>query len=185
MFRILKLGSALRRQVLAYFLANADAAPYVRELARIIEVDPTNLSRELARLAEQGILAIERRGNLKHFRLDRKYPFYRELRKMLQSQLGPVPQLRAALGGLKGVEQAFIYGSFAKGTETGTSDIDLLLIGKESALNLEGHLRPVEGHLGREINYTLISRRELQERLRNKDPFFVDVWKGPKQMVLP
>ena len=38
--------------------------------------------------------------------------------------------LQECLKNIKGIEYAFIYGSFAKGEEKETSDIDLFIIGK-------------------------------------------------------
>jgi predicted nucleotidyltransferase len=182
---LLRLRSELRRRVLAYFVSNEQARPHVRELARMLDVDPTNLSRELARLEGEGIVRSELVGRVKQYRLDREYPFYRELRRMLQSSVGAAAQVRAALKGVSGIESAFLYGSFAKGNPAGTSDIDLLLIGRTPLAALEKRLLALEKRLGRQVNYTMVSETELRQKLKAKDPFFSDIWRGKKEQVLP
>lgn len=70
---------------LLHFLANSeDGSYYVRELAAIVRMDPTNLSRELRRLTIDGVLIEEVRGNQKHFRINPHYEFYTELSSLIR-----------------------------------------------------------------------------------------------------
>ena len=59
----------------------------------------------------------------------------------------------------------------ASGSDTGRSDIDLLVVGSPDELALHDAVSAVEEELGRTINYTLLSHRELKSRIRKKDPF--------------
>jgi len=80
---ILKEGS-LKQQLLTYFFLRPHAEHYLRELALLLQVDPANLSRDLMKLEKEGLFKSRMRGNQKHFSLNTQYPFYEELKKMVQ-----------------------------------------------------------------------------------------------------
>ena len=181
---MLNLASKLRRDLLGYYFANPSTSHYLRELAGILNADPANLSRELMRLEGEGLFASERRGNQKHFRLNKQYPLYHEVRRIVAKTIGVQSQLRAALARIAGIEEAYLYGSFAKDQQDESSDIDVLIIGEPETGNLEECLLPLERRLRREINLTLLSREELEARFREKDPFLTDVWKNKKINLL-
>ena len=175
---MIDLRSKLRQKLLGYYFTNPKVRHYLRELAAILEADPANLSRELSRLERQGLFLSERRGNQKHFRLNDGYPFYQEVRQIIFKTVGAVGLLRDALGQVPGIEEAHLYGSFAKNQQDAASDIDLLVIGKPKAGEMEMALRKLERRLRREIHYTLMSRQELKTRRARKDAFVADVWRG-------
>lgn len=66
----------------------------------------------------------------------------------------------------------------AAGSDTGRSDIDLLVVGTPGELAFHDAISALEEVLGRSINYTLLSRKELDDRLRRKDPFLGRVLAG-------
>ena len=72
--------SRLRQGVLGYFFRNRKARIHVRGLAAILEVDPTNLSRELARLAKEGLLRPEPEGRQLYYSVN---PSYRSLKEVM------------------------------------------------------------------------------------------------------
>ena len=75
---------------------------------------------------------------------------------------------------------AIIYGSVAKKTATATSDIDLLIIADERTLEeLYSALSPAEQQLGRPINPTLLTTRELHKRRASGNTFLERVLSGP------
>jgi len=153
-------------------------------LARILNADPANLSRELARLERNGLFRSERRGNQKYFRLHKDYALYDEVRRIVEKTIGVKSQLTASLAGIAGVEEAYLYGSYAKDQQDQASDIDVLIVGQPDIGKLEESIRSLERRLRREINHTLLSRKELQARLKKKDPFITDVWKGQRISLL-
>jgi len=59
---MISLRSDLRRKLLTFFYVNRSARAYVRQLAVELQVDSTNLSRELARLEREGLLRSEIEG---------------------------------------------------------------------------------------------------------------------------
>jgi len=182
---MLNLRSKLRRNLLAYFSTNPHARHYVRELARVLEVDPTNLSRELTRRSREGLFRSEIKGNQKYFGLNRDYPLYEEVRRIIFKTVGVTGELRQALKDIKGLEEGYLYGSFAKQTQIDpVSDIDILLIGKPNAEELEAAMSRLEKQFRREINYTLLSPQEFKQRRKRGDPFLEDVWRKKKINLL-
>ncbi len=172
------LRSELRRNLLTFFYVNRSARPYVRQLAADLHADPTNVSRELARLERDGILRSETEGRQLYYSLDRKSPLLKPLFALLKGSIGIEPTLRSSVGAVPGVESAYLYGSFAKGESDAASDIDLLLIGAPDQSALAAEIRKAERTLRREINYTVLTSSELEQRLAAHDPFLSDVWNG-------
>src|SRR5207302_3485855 len=181
---MINLRSQLRRDLPAYYFLNPRADHYVSELANILQVDPTNLSRELSRLEQEGLFASRLRGNQKYFRLERSYSLFNEIKSIVLKTAGVVPMLTKAVSELEGIQDAYLYGSFAKGEHDAQSDIDMLIIGNPNPDELEGAVRKLERLFQREINYTLIKPDELKRKLARKDPFISDIWQGKKIKLL-
>ncbi len=156
----------------------------MRQMATILREDPTNVSRELARLEHLGILISSRRGNLKYFRVSRDCPFFGELKGLVLKVAGVYGQIKNAVDAVSGIKWAFIYGSFAKGEERPESDVDLLIIGKVALNTLDTALRDLETKLGREINYVLYDVREFRAKKKEKDGFLMDVLGADKLMLV-
>jgi predicted nucleotidyltransferase len=174
---MLNLRSKLRRDLLTYCFTNPDASHHLRELARILDADPANLSRELASLQRQGLFVSQTQGRQKYFQLDRGYPLFHEYRRIVRKTLGVAHAIREALAPLSGIREAYLYGSFARGQADASSDIDLLLIGRPDPTELETTIARLERRLGREINYTLLSPKEFKARRTSRDPFLQDLWR--------
>ncbi len=81
LFHLTKVG--LRKRLLHYFFSRPEANLYLREIARFIQVDPANLSRELRFLEKEGIFQSRKRGLQKFFSLNPGYPLFHEIKKMV------------------------------------------------------------------------------------------------------
>ncbi|SRR5258708_39183183 len=176
-------SSVPRKRLLAYFFGNPERQLYLRQIARQIKADPGNLSRELKRLEEEGIFQSEKRGNQTTYRLNVNYPLYAELKSIIGKTIGVQGALAELLKGIPGIKRAFIYGSFAKGTEKAHSDIDVCLIvekGKFKEDRLLIELKHLEETLGREISYIFYTEQEWTNGLKKEDSFMVGVDKGKK-----
>ena len=161
-------SSKLRVDLLSLFFGRPDEEFYVREIEKILQEDVGNISRELKNLEGIGLLVSKKKGNLKYYLLDRKFPLHDELRSIILKTKGAVGVLQGVLSGVKRVEFAFIFGSFATGLETAGSDIDLMVIGKVTLDRLISILREPEEILGRDINPSLFERRRSRNGYRTK-----------------
>jgi predicted nucleotidyltransferase len=177
---MISLGSELRRDLLTYFYTNRSARVYVRQLAGILGVDSTNLSRELRRLEGDGLLQSEIEGRQRYYRINRGYPLLKPVFALLQGTVGIRPALERMVGRVDGIDAAFIYGSFAKGGADAASDIDVLVVGKPDQAQLATEVRHAEKILSKPVNYTVLTPQELQAKLKARAPFVTDIWTGKR-----
>jgi predicted nucleotidyltransferase len=78
----------------------------------------------------------------------------------------------------------FVYGSIADGRAQSDSDIDLMVIGRVSPMELALPLRRARELLGREINPTICTPAEFDKRRAMKDHFLLRVLGQPKLIVM-
>lgn len=181
---MLSLRSKARHRLLAYYFTNTAARRHLRDLADRLEIDPSNLSRELRRLEREGLFRSEVSGRQKYFQLNREYPLFAEVRSIVAKTIGAVPLIAQSLKELEGMDEAYLYGSFARNRQDAASDIDLLVIGAPRSQALAEAVRKLERQLGREINYTVLTRKEFRSRRRRKDAFLENVWRHKRVSLL-
>jgi predicted nucleotidyltransferase len=170
-----------RSAVLSALLLHPDASLHVRELARLTGASAGSLHRELRLLADMGLLLRQEIGRQVHYRANSAHPVYAELSQLLRKTAGLVDVLRQALEPLGDkVELAFVYGSMASGTERAGSDVDLMVLGKASFADIARALADAHVTLRREVNPTVMSRREFADRVASGDGFARSVMKGDK-----
>lgn len=175
--------STLKRKLLAYFYTNPEARLYLREIALLLGVDPANLSRELKSLVKEGVFLSEKRGLQKFFSLNRTYPLYQELKSIVFKTMGVRGALHERLNHLKGIKRAFLHGSFAKGTENASSDIDLCVIVDKDKFDETAFLSSIqdlERELAREINYVYYPQEEWEKKVSSQDSFVQTILKNKR-----
>jgi len=175
-YHMLNLHSKTRQRLLRYYFTNPKARNHVRDLAQRLDVDPSNLSKELRHLESEGLFTSETNGRQKYFRLNRKYPLFAEVRRIVERTIGTTVVLAESLQGIDGIKEAYLYGSFARNQQDIASDIDVLVIGNPKETVLAEVVRALEHQLGREINYTVLTRKEFDLRRARKDAFLEDIW---------
>jgi predicted nucleotidyltransferase len=153
-------------------------------LERITGEDYKNVSTELKNLESIGLLTSSKSGNLKYFHVNPGFLIYPELKSIFFKVRGAPGLLKQALSDDKDVEYAFIYGSFAAGTENEKSDIDLMVVGEMPLENLLKRLREPEKLLGRDINPSLFQISEMKQRMKDQDPFIGRLIAEPKIMLI-
>jgi predicted nucleotidyltransferase len=180
------LFTKVQQRVLGLLFGNPGRSFYANELIELAGSGTGAVQRELARLESSGLATVTRMGNQKHYQANPGSPVYAELRGLVLKTSGLVDVLRAALQPLKsGIENAFVYGSVAKQQDTADSDIDLMVISDTlSYAELFGALEDAAAQLGRTVNPTVYSRRELDKRLRSDNAFIKRVWSQPRLPVI-
>jgi DNA-directed RNA polymerase specialized sigma24 family protein/predicted nucleotidyltransferase len=176
LYHMLELRSKARQQLLAYYFTNPTARHHLRDLAERLRIDPSNLSKELRRLERDGLFRSEVSGRQKYFQLNREYPLFDEVRKIVAKTIGAGPVIAQSLKRVEGIDEAYLYGSFASNQQDAASDIDVLVIGSPREEVLAQAVRRLERQLGREINYTVLTPKEFESRRARKDAFLENVW---------
>ncbi len=164
-------GSKLRSKILSYFFTNPETSLYVRELGIIIHEDPGNLSRELRKLEQEGIFTSAAKGTVKLYSLDKKYPLFNDLKNIIFKTEGIEGSLRRLVSEYRGIDLAFIYGSYAKGKEKGNSDIDIVVIGSFPRDEFTRKLRVLELKLNRDANFNSYTKAEFNTESGKKGGF--------------
>ena len=177
-------SSRVRVEILSAFLMNPERELYLREVARLTGEDYKNVSMELRNLEEIGLLSSRNEGNLKYFSLNKAFVIYEELKSIFMKTKGAVGILREAVSTKRDIDYAFIYGSFATGEERAESDIDLMVIGRISLEEVLALIRGPEEKLSREINVSLYDLQEIRKRVKDHDPFIMEVLEGSKIMLI-
>jgi predicted nucleotidyltransferase len=172
--------SAVRREILRIFFARPGIVRHVRELARELGWSATIVGQELDRLERTGILTSERIGRARRYRVDDQSPIASEIRSLVQKTIGVEARIRDAIADLPGIEEAFLYGSYARGDERATSDLDLFVIGPVDQELLTERLADVERDLGRDVSLVSYDRDEV-DRLRSEGDLIIGrVFEGPR-----
>jgi predicted nucleotidyltransferase len=179
------LFPAYRRQVLGLLLLRPEEVLHGREIARRTGLPAGTLTRELKKLADAGLLNQERRGNQVLYSANRSSPIYTELAAILRKTSGLADVVAESLASLSSrIDIAFVFGSVARGQETSGSDVDLLIVGSVGFGAVVDALHPVQQRLSREINPKIFSAREWKARLKQKNPFVIDLLGKPKIFLL-
>jgi len=171
-------------RILSLFMLNPASEFYLREISRRLNLPPYAVTQETKRLTEIDLLRRERRGNNVFFRVNRHFSIFPELKAIILRTVGIGDRLRGELTKLGNVEVAFIYGSYAKGTENLDSDVDVFIIGDLSQRQLNPVLSQLEEEMGRELNATLFAREEVRQRMNSGDHFVSSVMADRKIFLI-
>lgn len=174
---MISFRSKITKKILNYFFINPHESLYINEISRRLRLDKRNLVKKIRELETEGILTHTTRGNLKLYSINRSYPLYSEYRKIVGATVGLQESLRRALKKMKGIKEAYIYGSYAKDTMDAHSDIDLLIVGEESTVRLQKKLNEFQKETGREINAINMDETEFRKKIRDKNSFIAQVFK--------
>ncbi len=180
------LFSGTQQRVLGLVFGQPERSFYATELIGLTGAGSGAVQRELARLAQSGLVTVHPVGNQKHYRANPDSPIFAELCGIAQKTVGLAEPLREALAPLaKKIKAAFVYGSVAKRQDTAASDIDLMLISdKLTYADVFAVLEEVGARLGRPVNPTLYARKELAKHLAEKSSFVTRVLAQPKLWLI-
>jgi DNA-binding transcriptional ArsR family regulator len=177
--------SQARIAILKLLLLNAGDRYYLREIATLAQQPVQAVQRELARLERAGLLQSTVEGNRKYYQANREGPAFPELKALLVKTEGLGDLLLEHLHREKAsIEVAFLFGSYVRGEEASSSDIDLMVIGNISARKLANVLKPAGDELRREINPVLMSAGELVDKVAQGNTFILNVLQGPKIFLI-
>lgn len=79
------ITSKTKRKLLKLFILHPEKSFYVRELEKLLQEPVAAVRRELGYLEEAGFLKSRKAGNLKYFEVNKDFPIYPELKKIIYS----------------------------------------------------------------------------------------------------
>ena len=152
-----------QERLLGELFVFADHSISLSELANRAGTSLGGAHKEVERLESAGLVKSTTVGRNRLIEADPSSPIYMELRGLLLKTLGPEPLLRSSLSEVNGIEDAFIYGSWADPAERSPADIDLLVIGDPDVGEVYDAASAVEAEVGRPVNVTVRSPTEWEE----------------------
>jgi predicted nucleotidyltransferase len=137
--------------------------------------------REVQRAEEAGLVTTRKVGNTRLVRADVGSPYYAGLAEVLTRAFGVPAILGNALRPVDGIDEAYIYGSWAArhAGQTGrrpVGDIDVLVLGTPNRDQLYEAVAAAETQLGREVQATVRDENWLSS---GSGSFHEDVTRRP------
>ncbi len=175
------LRSPFQGELLAWLFLHPEEEYAQVQLAKRFEVSQATVTREVDRLTAAGLLVTRKIGNMRMVRADTDVVVARPLTELLALTYGPVAVLGEHLARVDGVEEAYIYGSWAA-RYSGMAgrvphDVDVLVVGTADEDDLYDIARTAEARLGREVNIRRLSREEWASS--KDDPFLQTIKARP------
>jgi len=176
------LFSKAQQRVLGVLFGNPDRSFFTSEVIALAGTGTGAVQRELARLAATGLVTVKRMGRQKHYQANPAAPVFAELRGLVVKTSGVADVVRAGLLPLRNrIHAAFIYGSIAKSEYTAASDVDVMVVSDELTYgDVFGALEETAKQLGRKVNPTVYTRREMRTRLKQGNAFVTRVLAQPR-----
>jgi predicted nucleotidyltransferase len=164
------ITSRSRRKLLKIFFSHPDKRFYLRELEKKTGENINSLKRELSNLLQANLLKSYKEGNIKYYEINKDFPLYLELKRIVYKTIGLNDYLKEKLASYDSIKLALIFGSIARNEERRESDIDLLIVGEISDDELSKTISAIEKDVSREINYLLMSQKEFLKRKKEGEP---------------
>lgn len=179
------ITSKVRIKILQLFFANTKEIYHVRGVVREIKEEINAVRRELSKMEKDGLVQKEPRGNRVYYNVREDHPFYEDLISMVGKTTGLGAQLIENRNKLGRISILMFSGKFIRHKDRKKDDdVDILIVGEVNLPELATIIRAEESKRGREINYTVMSREELEFRKKRRDPFLQGIMLGSRLMII-
>jgi predicted nucleotidyltransferase len=173
------LRSRLQAEMLTLVLLNPDTEWTMTDLASRVGSAVSSVQREVVRAEQAGVMSSRRVGKSRLVRAARS-PLTGPLTELLLRSFGPRQVLAEELADVPGVEEAYLFGSWAAryaGQEgRPPADLDVLIIGAPDRDALDDAAQRAGTRLAREVNVTI---RSVDWWRSGGDGFHSEVSKRP------
>jgi predicted nucleotidyltransferase len=173
------LRSRLQAEVLTLAMLNPSREWSLTELASRARASVSSVQREITRAEQAGVVSSRRLGNMRLVKAADS-PIAASLTELLLRSFGPRQVLAEELQGIEGIDQAYVFGSWAARYEGEVgrppADIDVLVIGAPDRDELDDAAQRAEGRLARDVNMTIRSPSWWRD---GADGFHADVTRRP------
>jgi predicted nucleotidyltransferase len=173
------LRSRLQAEVLTLAMLNPSREWSLTELASRARASVSSVQREITRAEQAGVVSSRRLGNMRLVKAADS-PIAASLTELLLRSFGPRQVLAEELQGIEGIDEAYVFGSWAARYEGEVgrppADIDVLVIGAPDRDELDDAAQRAEGRLARDVNMTIRSPSWWRDGV---DGFHADVTRRP------
>jgi predicted nucleotidyltransferase len=180
------LFSEVQGRVLGLLFGRPERRFHGAEVIRLVARGTGATHRVLRELARADLLTVSAVGNQRHYQANAASPVFDDLRRLVLKSIALNEPIAKALAPLADrIDEAFVFGSTAKGSDRARSDVDLLVISEtvEYAELLEA-LSTAESDIGRRIEPVIVTRAAWEEKRRASDSFASRVMSGERITVI-
>jgi len=179
------ITSKVRIKILELFFSNLKEYYHVRGIVREIGEEINAVRRELTKFEKEGLLKKEPRGNRIYYMVREDYPFFGDLISMVAKTTGIGSVLIQNKNKIGRISFIMFSGKFAKMQDRKKEDeVDILIVGEVVLPELATLIRAEESKRNHEVNYTVMSREELEFRKKRRDPFILSVLAASRVMII-
>ena len=158
------ITSKTRVKLLLKFFLNSSNTSYLRDLASEFGESTNAIRLELNHLANAGLLNSHKEGNKKVFKANAAHPLFGTIHQLLLKHTGIDQIVDNIVKKLRGLQSAYVIGSFAKGKDNPV--VDLLLVGNDIEVKyLLFLIGKAENMISRKIRYMIIEPGETEKYL--------------------
>ena len=162
------LRSNAQGDILALILLKPDDEFSLADIGRAVDALPATVHREVSRLVDATALLDRFVGRSRLVRANPQYELLAPLSELILLTYGPKALLPGILRQVSGIDQAYVYGSWAARYEGESGppprDVDVILIGSPSRADMLEATREAERVLRREVNLTRVSAADWDAR---------------------
>jgi predicted transcriptional regulator with HTH domain len=171
--------SGIRADIMSLLFNSPEEKFYVREIARLVNKNPSGVKRELDNLKKMDLVTSENEGNLKYFKANRNSSLFPELKSLIAKSLGLPGALKSILKA-SDVRRAFIFGPYINNTNL--HKLDLFIVSDSN--HFDKILGDIEKRFGRKINYTVINESEYRSQKKSGDRKLKKLINSKKMLLL-
>ena len=155
------LRSHTQAQILALLVLHPQRSATIAEITRATGAPGAVVHKEVSRLVDAGVLVDTRVGRARLVQANPDYRLLAPLTQIIAATYGPVPVLSALVADVPGIDEAYLFGSWAArhegqpGDQPG--DIDVLVIGTPDRASLNDIARTAEQTLATPVSITKVT----------------------------
>lgn len=178
------LSSQVRAEIFRLLFSGDKISIHLRDLQRQSGLSIGTIQKEIAHLKGLDLVTSERDGNRLYYTANTDHPLYKEICGLVEKTSGIAERLKETLSSIKGIECAFIFGSYAKGEEKSHSDIDLIIVGNVGLRTLSAVFKNLTEQTLRETNPHIYSMKSWREKVKKKDHFIKSILSEKKVFLI-
>jgi predicted nucleotidyltransferase len=177
------LSSKVRAEFFRILFGTDFKEYYLRDIQRKAGFAIGTVQQEAAKLFKLSLVNMRRDGNRTYYKANKDHPLYPDIHNLVLKTYGLTDFLKMSLS-VDTILYAFVFGSFATGTENAGSDVDLFIIGDIGLRSLSKLLKEPGSKISREINPHIMSIDEFTNRKKEKEHFVMRVIESPKIFII-
>ena len=176
-------SSKTRVKLLKLFLSeSSNKEYYIRELTRLLSEHLNSIRRELENLEDLGLILSQEKDKKKFYSINKDFTLLAELKALLlkSRELGD-QKLMNEFDKLGPLDLLVLTGAFVGNTD---APVDIFMVGRVPKAKLEKLMGAYTKETGKDLRYTVMTRKEFQQRIELGDRFVFTVLNTRKITVI-